>query len=91
MESHLAQALESSPPAETALLLDPPAEGISAEAVEIISKSLPSTVVYVSCDPATLARDLKKLGIWYGVDYIQPVDLFPQTAEIEAAAKLKLL
>ena len=91
VESHLSVALESSPPAETALLLDPPAEGISAEVVEILGKCRPATVVYVSCDPATLARDLKKLGTWYGVDYIQPVDLFPQTAEIESAAKLKLL
>ena len=91
VESHLAEALESSPPSETALLLDPPAEGLSPEAVEILGKFRPATVVYVSCDPATLARDLKKLGSWYGVDYIQPVDLFPQTAEIESAAKLKLL
>ena len=91
VESHLAGALESSPPAETALLLDPPAEGLSPEVVEILGKGRPATVVYVSCDPATLARDLKKLGRWYGVDYIQPVDLFPQTAEIESAAKLKLL
>ena len=91
VEFHLAQALESSASAETALLLDPPAEGLSPEVVEILGKSRPATVVYVSCDPATLARDLKKLGSWYGVEYIQPVDLFPQTAEIESAAKLKLL
>lgn len=91
VEAHLAQALESSPPAETALLLDPPAEGISAEVIEILGSCRPATIVYVSCDPATLARDLKKLGGWYTVDYIQPVDLFPQTAEIEVAAKLKLL
>ena len=88
VENHLPQALESSSPAEIALILDPPAEGISPEVVEILAKYRPATVVYVSCDPATLSRDLKKLGRWYSVEYIQPVDLFPQTAEIETAAKL---
>ena len=91
VEVHLAQALTSSPPAETALLLDPPAEGLSPEVLDIIANYRPATVVYVSCDPATLSRDLKKLSTWYSLDYIQPVDLFPQTAEIESAAKLKLL
>ena len=91
VESHLAQALESSPPAETALLLDPPAEGLSPEVVDLIGIHRPATVVYVSCDPATLSRDLKKLAGSYSVEYVQPVDLFPQTAEIESAAKLKLL
>ena len=91
VESHLAQALESSPRSETALLLDPPAEGLTPDVVEILGKCRPATVVYVSCDPATLSRDLKKLGNWYRVEYIQPVDLFPQTAEIECATKLKSL
>jgi len=91
VEAHLAQALESSPPAETAIILDPPAEGLSPEVVEILGKYRPVTIVYVSCDPATLSRDLKKLGNWYSVGYIQPVDLFPQTAEIESATKLKSL
>lgn len=91
VETHLAHALESSPPEITSLLLDPPAEGLSPEVITITGTHRPATVVYVSCDPATLARDLKKLGKWYSVEYIQPVDLFPQTAEIESAAKLKLL
>ena len=91
VEFHLANALDSSSPEDTAVLLDPPAEGLSAEVVEILGKHRPATVVYVSCDPATLARDLKKLGGWYGVESVQPVDLFPQTAEIESAAKLKCL
>lgn len=91
VEAHLGQALENGPPSETSLLLDPPAEGLSPEVVEIVGKYRPATVVYVSCDPATLSRDLKKLGNWYSLAYIQPVDLFPQTAEIETAAKLKLL
>jgi tRNA/tmRNA/rRNA uracil-C5-methylase (TrmA/RlmC/RlmD family) len=42
--------------------------------------------VYVSCDPATFSRDAKKLSASYGIQGIQPVDMFPQTAEIELAA-----
>ena len=91
VETHLPEALKTSPREATALLLDPPAEGLSPEVVEILGDYRPATVVYVSCDPATLSRDLKKLGSWYSVEYIQPVDLFPQTAEIESAAKLKSL
>lgn len=91
VETHLAQVLESTTPDGTALLLDPPAEGLSPEVVDLIRHHRPATVVYVSCDPATLSRDLKKLAGSYSVEYVQPVDLFPQTAEIESAAKLKLL
>jgi 23S rRNA (uracil1939-C5)-methyltransferase len=91
VEAHLANALETAGSADTALLVDPPAEGLSPEVVEIIGRHLPATIVYVSCDPSTLARDLKKLCGWYSVEYVQPVDMFPQTAEIESVAKLKLL
>lgn len=89
VEMHLARVLEAESPERTALLLDPPAEGLSPEVLETIRQYMPATVVYVSCDPSTLSRDLKKLGDRYFVDFIQPVDMFPQTAEIEAAAKLK--
>jgi len=90
VEVHLEAALQSSTPEDTALLLDPPAEGLSPEVVDILGKCRPATVVYVSCDPATLSRDLKKLSTVYALDAVQPVDMFPQTAEIEVAAKLKL-
>lgn len=89
VEIHLDRILESEPSENTSLLLDPPAEGLSPEVIESIRKHLPETVVYVSCDPPTLSRDLKKLGDCYALDYVQPVDMFPQTAEIEVAAKLK--
>lgn len=88
VEIHLGQILESAAPQETALLVDPPAEGLSPEVIASIAQRPPTTLVYVSCDPATLSRDLKKLREWYAVDSVQPVDMFPQTAEIEVAAKL---
>lgn len=89
VETHLAQALESSLPETISLLLDPPAEGLSSEVIRIIGDRLPAEIVYVSCDPSTLARDLKRLGGWYSLERVQPVDLFPQTAEVETAAKLR--
>jgi tRNA/tmRNA/rRNA uracil-C5-methylase (TrmA/RlmC/RlmD family) len=51
-----------------------------------ILENPPHRVVYVSCDPATFSRDAKKLSASYGIQGIQPVDMFPQTAEIELAA-----
>ncbi|MEI6279966.1 MAG: hypothetical protein WCQ16_11395, partial [Verrucomicrobiae bacterium] len=88
VESHLPAALEVSP--QTALIVDPPAEGLSPEVVNAILANPPATIVYVSCDPATLARDLKKLSAKYALDFLRPVDLFPQTAEIESVARLKI-
>ena len=86
VEAHLSQALLSGAAAETTLLLDPPAEGLSPDAMRAILENPPAKVVYVSCDPATFARDAKKLSVLYGIGRVQPVDMFPQTAEIELAA-----
>lgn len=90
VERHLPSALAACPAAETVLLLDPPAEGLSREVVEAILGNPPSTVVYVSCDPPTLARDLKRLSTKYALSHVQPVDMFPQTAEIESVSRLKI-
>jgi 23S rRNA (uracil1939-C5)-methyltransferase len=48
-------------------------------------------MIYISCNPATLARDIKRFSGAYSVRRIKPVDMFPQTAEIEAAALLEKL
>ena len=54
-------------------------------------KSLkPQRFVYTSCNPSTLAKDLNELAKLYTVDYIQPVDMFPQTSQIEAVVSLSL-
>lgn len=91
VEKHLAPVLQDAPQEMTALILDPPAEGLSSEVIAIILEQKPATLVYVSCDPATLARDLKKLSCSYCLHYVQPVDMFPQTAEIETVSKLQTL
>jgi len=90
VEVHLAGALALAPAEATALVVDPPAEGLTAEVIAAILANPPAAIIYVSCDPPTLARDLKRLGSRFVLDHVQPVDMFPQTAEIEAVALLKL-
>jgi tRNA/tmRNA/rRNA uracil-C5-methylase (TrmA/RlmC/RlmD family) len=70
------------------LLLDPSSEGIDEKAVQAILHYAPPQIVYVSCNPPILARDLGKLVTRFRIESVQPVDMFPQTAEIEVVAVL---
>jgi tRNA/tmRNA/rRNA uracil-C5-methylase (TrmA/RlmC/RlmD family) len=71
------------------IIVDPPATGLSANAREAIVNLAPTTLIYVSCNPATLARDLKELQEKFTIHSVTPLDMFPQTAEIEAVAHLQ--
>ncbi len=72
-----------------AIVLDPPRAG-AAEAIAGIAKLRPRTVVYVSCDPATLARDAAKLvAAGYRAERAWPIDLMPQTAHVEVVMRLQ--
>jgi 23S rRNA (uracil1939-C5)-methyltransferase len=70
------------------VIVDPPATGLSKIIVETLIEHEPTQLIYVSCNPATLARDLVALKEFFRVDSITPLDMFPQTAEIEIAVKL---
>ncbi len=71
------------------LMVDPPRKGLAPEFVAAVGKMLPDKVVYVSCNPATLARDLVALGEFgYQAKQTQPVDMFPQTTSIESVTVL---
>ncbi|MBU3197990.1 23S rRNA (uracil(1939)-C(5))-methyltransferase RlmD [Clostridium estertheticum] len=72
------------------VVVDPPRKGCDKTLLEAISHMGPITIVYVSCDPGTLARDLGILNeLGYITKEIQPVDMFPQTAHIECVARIE--
>lgn len=73
-----------------ALVVDPPRAGLDDDLIKAILKTKPRKFAYVSCGMASLARNLRRLTSVYHVDYIQPVDMMPQTARCEAVAKLSL-
>jgi 23S rRNA (uracil1939-C5)-methyltransferase len=74
------------------IMVDPPRKGCDEALLETILKMKPSRVVYVSCNPGTLARDLRVLEDGgYKTREVQPVDMFPQTVHVEAVAVLDLL
>lgn len=78
-------------PAQTAVLLDPPRVGCRPPSLHVLREAHPAQILYVSCHPATLARDLKLLcadGAYELVD-VQPVDMFPQTQHVECVADLR--
>jgi tRNA/tmRNA/rRNA uracil-C5-methylase (TrmA/RlmC/RlmD family) len=75
--------------AKTAVIVDPPAVGLSARLRKTIVDLAPAILIYVSCNPATLARDLAELHSRFKVESVTPLDMFPQTAEIEVVAQLQ--
>jgi 23S rRNA (uracil1939-C5)-methyltransferase len=91
VELKLGEALGAGNSEETVLLLDPPSEGLAEFATEAILNKPPARIVYVSCNPATLARDAKRLAERYRIIQVTPLDMFPQTAEIESVSVFELL
>ncbi len=72
------------------MIIDPPRAGMHADVVEVIMKARPATIIYVSCNPATQARDLALLDAAYKVMEVQPVDMFPHTHHVENIVKLEV-
>ena len=68
--------------------MDPPRKGSDEKFLSTLLNKKPKQIIYVSCDPETLARDLKYLSNLYQVDYVQPVDMFPMTAHVETICVL---
>lgn len=72
------------------MIVDPPRAGMHEDVVKVILNARPHRIVYVSCNPATQARDLALLDSEYQIEAIQPVDMFPHTAHVENVVKLTL-
>jgi len=71
------------------IVLDPPRSGVGLEACELLNRIAAPSIVYVSCDPTTLARDLNALQPCYSIRAVHLVDLFPQTFHLETVAFLE--
>lgn len=72
------------------IMIDPPRKGLDNKSIENILKVSPKKLVYISCNPATLVRDLAKLEEKYGIKIIKPVDMFPFSKHVECVALLCL-
>lgn len=74
----------------SAIIVDPPRKGLDNKTVENIAKIKPAKLVYISCNPATMVRDLAKLEEIYNIKTIQPVDMFPWTNGVESITILEV-
>ena len=70
------------------MIIDPPRAGMHEDVVKVILNAEPEVLVYVSCNPATQARDLALLDAKYRVTDVQPVDMFPHTHHVENVVRL---
>jgi 23S rRNA (uracil1939-C5)-methyltransferase len=76
-------------PGKTTVLVDPPASGLTANIRQALIDLAPATLIYVSCNPPTLARDLAELQRTFAISSVTPFDMFPQTTEIEVAVHMQ--
>ena len=89
VERELQQQLLAATLSTTCVIVDPPATGLSETTRRALLDHSPATLIYVSCNPPTLARDLAQLQQRFTIESITPLDMFPQTAEIEVATHLR--
>ncbi|MBO7069904.1 MAG: 23S rRNA (uracil-5-)-methyltransferase RumA, partial [Bacteroidales bacterium] len=73
------------------IILDPPRAGIHPDVAQVILDAEPGRIVYVSCNPASQARDLAILNKKYRITAVQPVDMFPHTMHVENVCSLERL
>jgi tRNA/tmRNA/rRNA uracil-C5-methylase (TrmA/RlmC/RlmD family) len=88
----LAGVLQKFPAEETTILIDPPRTGCSPHGLSMLKQAKPRQIIYVSCHPATLARDLRLLceDHTFELKQITPFDMFPQTQHVECVADLSI-
>ncbi|WP_028399800.1 23S rRNA (uracil(1939)-C(5))-methyltransferase RlmD [Ectobacillus panaciterrae] len=72
------------------VVVDPPRTGCDDKLLDTVLQVSPKRLVYVSCNPSTLARDIERLSKKYNVEYVQPVDMFPHTSHVECISLLTL-
>ena len=85
----LPRVIEANTGKRFTVVVDPPRKGLGAGICETLIKSRADNIVYISCDSATLARDLSLLADVYTVSYVQPFDMFPNTDQVETLVCLE--
>lgn len=90
VEKILPELIEKENLSADVIFVDPPRKGCDNITIETLLKIMPKKIVYVSCNPATLARDIKLLEEKYILEKVQPVDMFPYTSHVECCTVLKL-
>jgi len=73
------------------MIVDPPRAGMHPDVIKVILEAAPERIVYVSCNPASQARDLAMMSTKYKVTEVQPVDMFPHTQHVENVCKLEII
>ena len=89
VESTLQDILEKSGRPDV-IFVDPPRKGLNTTTINNILEVYPNKIVYISCNPATMTRDLQMLEEKYEIKKMQPVDMFPYTSHVECVALLEL-
>ncbi len=82
------EIINSLPQKPTAVIVDPPRKGLSADAVAALKQIAPEKIIYISCNPATQARDLALLNDMYTPGEVTPYDMFPRTGHVESVVCL---
>lgn len=90
VEKILPQIIEKDNIKPNIVFVDPPRKGLDKKTVQVLQNLKPSKIIYISCNPATLARDIAMLDENYNIGEVQPVDMFPYTSHVEAVCELKL-
>ncbi|MBT5926063.1 MAG: class I SAM-dependent RNA methyltransferase [Verrucomicrobia bacterium] len=92
-EEVIDELVEKFQPSMTTIILDPPRKGCHASILEVLLRTKPKQIIYVSCHPATLSRDVKALcsnGL-FKVNKVAPLDMFPQTQHVECITDIRLV
>ena len=91
MKDVLTDAFIAAHGAPDVMILDPPRAGIHPDVARVIMRAAPKRMVYVSCNPASQARDLAMFSEKYSITAVQPVDMFPHTMHVENVCSLELM
>lgn len=90
VEQVLPKILERIEEKPNVVFVDPPRKGLDTKTIEVLKTLQPQKIIYISCNPATLARDLKSLEEKYEIRKVQPVDQFPYTSHVETVTSLEI-